>query len=408
MKPCPGQLLFFCLVVTLPGALAAASGFIRAHGSKFVDEECRPFLATGVNTWEMLEIAAGVVESRELQLVSGKQMGMVQWTLASAAASSMNVMRMFAHGVRPDFSLQVLPGEYNERAFRAMDQILDEAAKLGMRVILALGDNWIAADSKPSYTAWSKTARRSDDPDIFFTDPSCRAMYRAHIKAMTHRRNTLNGRVYKDDPAIFAWDLINEPRCNCFPSSWPPPESISSCRPECAYRLQAWVEEMSAYLKTQDSRHMVTVGEEGFWGTGAAREAANPGTGWASLTGQNFSVNMAPAGIDFAAVHLWPDNWGDLELDFLESWIIEHGAEARALNKPFMVEEFGKQVHMDTPMAIANLTSSRAPFYKRVYGIYADSIAQGKDLLSGLILWAYTPHVDRELFRECRNCFAIQ
>ncbi|KAK9865453.1 hypothetical protein WJX84_002164 [Apatococcus fuscideae] len=73
-----------------------------------------------------------------------------------------------------------------------------------------------------------------------------------------------------------------------------------------------------------------------------------------------------------------------------------------------MVEEFGKQVHMDTPMAIANLTSSRAPFYKRVYGIYADSIAQGKDLLSGLILWAYTPHVDRELFRECRNCFAIQ
>ena len=55
---------------------------------------------------------------------------------------------------------------------------------------------------------------------------------------------------------------------------------------------------------------MVTVGEEGFWATGAAREAANPGTGWASMTGQNFSENMAPAAIDFAAVHLWPDNWG--------------------------------------------------------------------------------------------------
>ena len=84
----------------------------------------------------------------------------------------------------------------------------------------------------------------------------------------------------------------------------------------------------------------------------------------------------------------------DLELDFLESWIIEHGAEARALNKPFMVEEFGKQVHMDTPMAIANLTSSRAPFYKRVYGIYADSIAQGKDLLSGQ---AYTKPIEQPL-----------
>lgn len=74
--------------------------------------------------------------------------------------------------------------------------------------------------------------------------------------------------------------------------------------------MQAWVVEMSAYLKEQDSRHMVTVGEEGFWATGAAREAANPGTGWASMTGQNFSENMAPAAIDFAAVHLWPDNWG--------------------------------------------------------------------------------------------------
>ena len=44
-------------------------------------------------------------------------------------------------------------GEYNERAFLALDHILNEAAKLGMRVIMALGDNWIAADSKPSVSA---------------------------------------------------------------------------------------------------------------------------------------------------------------------------------------------------------------------------------------------------------------
>ncbi len=73
----------------------------------------------------------------------------------------------------------------------------------------------------------------------------------------------------------------------------------------------------------------------------------------------------------------------DLDLDFLESWIVEHGNEAKQMNKPLMVEEFGKQVHMDTPMAIANLTSSRAPFYKRVYGVYADSIARKDDLVSG-------------------------
>ena len=34
------------------------------------------------------------------------------------------------------------------------------------------------------------------------------------------------------------------------------------------------------------------------------------GTGtWCSLTGQNFTQNMAPATIDFAGVHIWPDLW---------------------------------------------------------------------------------------------------
>ena len=41
---------------------------------------------------------------------------------------------------------------------------------------------------------------------------------------------------------------------------------------------------------------------------GAVREEANPG-GWALQSGQNFSVNHAPATIDFAAIHVWPDNW---------------------------------------------------------------------------------------------------
>ncbi len=37
-------------------------------------------------------------------------------------------------------------------------------------------------------------------------------------------------------------------------------------------------------------------------------EEANPG-GWALQSGQNFSVNHAPVDIDFAAIHVWPDNW---------------------------------------------------------------------------------------------------
>ena len=66
---------------------------------------------------------------------------------------------------------------------------------------------------------------------------------------------------------------------------------------------------MAKYLKKADPNHMITVGEEGFYTKGSAGEAVNPGTGWASLTGQDFIANHASPAIDFAAAHIWPDNW---------------------------------------------------------------------------------------------------
>ena len=38
-------------------------------------------------------------------------------------------------------------------------------------------------------------------------------------------------------------------------------------------------------------------------------QSANPGNGWASLTGDNFTAQHQPASIDFAAFHYWPDLW---------------------------------------------------------------------------------------------------
>lgn len=107
--------------------------------------------------------------------------------------------------------------------------------------------------------------------------------------------------------------------------------------------LQRWIEEMSAHLKTLDPNHMVTVGEEGFYGPGSVSESVNPGTGWATITGQNFSANHAPKSIDFAAIHLWPDNWEIWDPEFLDLWIQQHVKDASAMGKPLLVEEFGKQ-----------------------------------------------------------------
>lgn len=74
--------------------------------------------------------------------------------------------------------------------------------------------------------------------DVFFTDPGAKQLFKDHIDAMVNRRNTINNRLYKDDPNIFAWDLMNEPRCDCFPDFIPVPDSYVSCRPECAKKVQ--------------------------------------------------------------------------------------------------------------------------------------------------------------------------
>jgi mannan endo-1,4-beta-mannosidase len=36
---------------------------------------------------------------------------------------------------------------------------------------------------------------------------------------------------------------------------------------------------------------------------------ANPGGSWPYQTGQDFLPNHLVDGIDFASVHMWPDNW---------------------------------------------------------------------------------------------------
>lgn len=56
----------------------------------------------------------------------------------------------------------MLPGKYNERAFKGLDHVLDSAGRNGIRVILTIADNWPSnmtlkgtADSKQTVSAFA-------------------------------------------------------------------------------------------------------------------------------------------------------------------------------------------------------------------------------------------------------------
>ena len=61
-------------------------------------------------SWQFMEVAAGKVKSKAVHLKHGTA-DVVQWTLATAAANKLNVLRSFGHGVDSSFPLQTKAGQ---------------------------------------------------------------------------------------------------------------------------------------------------------------------------------------------------------------------------------------------------------------------------------------------------------
>ena len=83
-------------------------------------------------------------------------------------------------------------------------------------------------------------------------------------------------------------------------------------------------------------------GMDGFYDRRNCEASTGNPSGWAGYTGQDFMPQHAVRAIDYAAMHLWPDNWKRYDLDFGSGWMRNHTDDARRLGKPLVLEEFGK------------------------------------------------------------------
>jgi len=269
--------------------------FVRIEGGRFVvGPECRPFYVSGWNQWEAVEASSGALTLYGASLPSnmtGPQM--VRSLLQKAQKHGFNAVRTWAHPVSLNYALMTGPGEYNEDMFRGLDYFLDEARKHHVRPILTFVDNWQPAGGIPQFNSWNNVT----DHETFFYDDDIKQMYKDHVSVLLNRVNTVNGRVYKNDPTILSWELINEPRCS-----------------GCEDLLQSWVSEMAAFVKGIDQNHLLTIGEEGFYPLWMIPQAGSNPSGWESWAaheGQNFLYDHSDQNIDYTAIHLWIQNWCD-------------------------------------------------------------------------------------------------
>ena len=188
-----------------------------------------------------------------------------------------------------------------------LDSAVSHAEKYGVKLVLPLLNNWDDLGGINSYTT-----AFGGNATSFFTDSKSQAAYRSWIKFAVKR--------YKESPAVFAWELCNEPRCQ-------------GCSTDVVYN---WASATSKYIKSLDSTHLVTVGDEG-WLNGTYGDGSYAYSG---DTGVDFVKNLGIETLDYGTFHLYPDQWGYNET-WGSTWIGEHAEAGAKANKPVVLEEFG-------------------------------------------------------------------
>jgi len=130
---------------------------------------------------------------------------------------------------------------YGETQFIQLDRALDYAYKYGIRVIIPFIDNLTWVGGVQNFAGY-----RGLQHNDFFYDGNLKADFKALINKVLTRVNTVNGRIYKDDPSVLAWQLGNELCLNKDAGRDPIPV--------------VWTAEMSDFIKTIDKNHLVMDG----------------------------------------------------------------------------------------------------------------------------------------------------
>lgn len=327
----PLRFLFAVLVLT---AGASSQSFISRSGEQLYDRK-KPYYFIGTNYWYGGLIAADPDKKRGIERI--------RRDLDFLKKQGVNNLRLLggAEGVGPlngvvrvGPAFQTQQGIFDESALDGLDILLDEMAKRDMRAVIYVSNNWDWSGGFQQYLIWNgeiskEWLTRKPDWDTlrdlvakFYSCSLCKYSYARQAARLVRRINTVNGKRYRNDPTIMAWQIANEPR---------------PMRPAAVEAYKQWIAETAQQLANIAPNHLVSIGSEG----------------WIGSEGMEVYEQIhADPNIDYLTIHIWPKNWawfanGRMAEEYQKfrnetvKYIEDHAAIARKLRKPLVIEEFG-------------------------------------------------------------------
>ena len=373
-------------------ALLASSGvaaprrrglFVRRIGTEF-RIGAQPYRIAGTNMWYAAYLGADAPIGnrdrlkRELDRLAALGINNVR-ILGSSEFSPLK------NSVRPTFRNRTR--HFNETLLRGLDNTLAEMGKRGLTTVIYLNNFWEWSGGMMTYLYWTNGGRYvnmndpahpwPEFPDMsseFYGHAAAVRMFDDYVRAVVGRRNTVTGRLYRDDPAILSWQLANEPR---------PGGSDAAARKHMKAYF-AWIDGTARLIKSLDPNHMVSTGSEGTMGCINDAQCV-------------VDAHSSPA-IDYVNAHVWPQNWNWADPKNLagtwptvekntHEYVAQQIAIAKRLDKPLVIEEFGfpRDAGSFEP---GSPTTFKDRFYQLIYSLVLDSVRSGRPL-QGCNFWGW-------------------
>ena len=327
--------LTLLIIAILAGALSAQSSkFVSVRGYQLYLSG-KPYYFVGTNYWYGGLLGLEKDKRRGIQRLRReldflKANGVTNLRLMAGAEGSgpMNGVTRVGPPLQPEQS------RFDGSVLDGLDLVLHEMSKRQMKAVIFFSNNWEWSGGFQQYLIWNGvidrkwlTAKPSWDElrDItakFYSCEPCIAAYCKQIAFVVGRVNRYNRRKYTDDATIMAWEIANEPR---------------PMRPAANDDYARFIAETAAAVKVRDSRHLVTIGHEGWIG---------------SESNAVYKKIHEDPNIDYLTIHIWPKNWGwfrpgKMAEDYstveekTRAYLAIHIADAAMLDKPLVIEEFG-------------------------------------------------------------------